>query len=82
MKIRIYNKRKFNPFIVGMIIVNEIYKMHPDHFEFKDDFFDKLYGGDILRTAIINSENLDNIIDAIEIELDKFMIQRRRALLY
>ena len=82
VKIRIYNKEKFNPFVVGMIIVNEIYKIHPDHFEFKDDFFDKLYGSDILRTGIINSENLDNIIDTIEIELDKFMIQRRKALLY
>ena len=66
----------------GVSIINEIYKAHPNDFEFKDDFFDKLYGSNDLRLAILESKNLDELIKKNEKDIEKFKKLREKVLLY
>ncbi len=66
------NDLDIDPFKVGVMIINEIYKNHPDKFEFKDEFFDKLYGSNDLRLTILNRKSLDDLFDSINIQNANF----------
>ena len=70
------------PFQIGVSIINEIYKAHPNDFEFKDDFFDKLYGSSDLRLAILESKNLDQLMKKNKKDIEKFKKLREKVLLY
>ena len=82
LRINIIDEEVINPFTVGMHIINEIYKKHPNHFEFKADFFDKLYGSDELRLAILKQNNLNNLIEKNDKDIERFVQLRTKALLY
>ena len=82
VRISIIDEEIINPFIVGIHIINEIYKNHPNHFEFKTDFFDKLYGSDELRSAILKQNNLNNLIEKNDKDIERFVQLRNKALLY
>tara|TARA_B100001750_G_C15495326_1_gene593763 strand:+ start:475 stop:1497 length:1023 start_codon:yes stop_codon:yes gene_type:complete len=82
IRIHIKNKEKIDPLIVGMSIINEVYKNHPNEFEFKADFFDKLYGSDDLRVAILESKNIDELMNKNEKDIEVFKKLREKVLLY
>ena len=67
-----FSNLDIDAFKIGVAIINEIYKIHPDNFEFKDNFFDKLYGSDALRLAISNGESLDDLFEKIDIQNEDF----------
>ena len=67
-----FSNLDIDAFKIGVAIINEIYKIHPDNFEFKDNFFDKLYGSDALRLAISNGESLDELFEKIDIQNEDF----------
>ena len=81
IKIKIYNKNKINSFDIGIAIIEEIYKAHPDDFEFKDDFFDKLYGSSDLRLAILAAKDITKNEKDKDI-IGEFKKLREKALLY
>ena len=56
-----YEGFEIEAFRVGIAIIYEIFKYHSNEFEFKDDFFDKLYGSSDLRLAIIDGKDLNHI---------------------
>ncbi len=82
VRIIVIDKEKINPFTVGMVIINEIYQSYPDYFEFKSDFFDKLYGGNDLRLAILNQEGLSDLIERNDKDVSQFIELRKSSLLY
>ena len=46
------------------------------------DFFDKLYGSDDLRVAILESKNIDELMDKNEKDIEAFKKLREKVLLY
>ena len=82
LRINIIDKEKINPFIVGMHIINEIYNAHPKDFEFKDDFFDKLYGSSDLRLAILESKDLNILIKENEKDIIEYIKLAEKNRLY
>lgn len=70
------------PFRIGVAIIEEIYKLHPNDFEFKDKFFDKLYGSSDLRLAILESKSIDDLMKKNEKDIEEFKKLRERVLLY
>ena len=63
-----FSNLNIDAFKIGVTIINEIYKKHPDKFEFKDNFFDKLYGSSDLRLAISNGKSIDDLFNKIDIQ--------------
>ena len=79
IQIEIDSRDDVEPFKIGMTIVNEIYKNHSDKFEFKADFFDKLYGSSDLRLAILNGDNLSQLFKKNEEAIEDFNRMRRKT---
>ena len=73
---------EIEPFKIGISIINEIYKAHPDDFQFKDDFFDKLYGSSDLRLAILKSEDLNELMVRNEEDIKEYLKLAEKAKLY
>ena len=82
VRIKVIDKNAINPFSIASTIIYEIHKLHPDKFEFKDDFFDKLYGSSDLRLAILESRNIDELMENNEIDIEVFKKLRKKVLLY
>ena len=82
VRIKVIDKNTIKPFSIASAIIYEIHKLHPDKFEFKDDFFDKLYGSSDLRLAIIESRNIDELIEKNKKDIEVFKKLREKALLY
>ena len=78
IKIRIKNKGTVRPFDIGLAIIYEIYKKHSEDFNFKDSFFDKLYGSSDFRNAVLNLEQ----VDSFDVKSEEFKKLRIKALLY
>ena len=82
VRINIIDEEVINPFIIGMHIIDQIYKNHPNQFEFKADFFDKLYGSDELRSEILKKNDLNDLIEKNDKDIKEFMQLRESILLY
>ena len=82
IRIHINDEVKVDPFIVGVHIIDQLYKNHQSSFKFKDQFFDKLYGSDNLRLAILSSDNLDELLRKEMEVLEDFNSKREQALIY
>ena len=67
---------EIDAFKIGVAIIDEIYKKHSDKFEFKDSFFDKLYGSSDLRLAILNRGNLNQLFKKNEKDQEDFKKKR------
>ena len=67
---------EIDAFKIGVVIIDEIYKKHSDKFEFKDSFFDKLYGSSDLRLAILNRGNLNQLFKKNEKDQEDFKKKR------
>ncbi len=70
------------PFKIGVSIINEIYKAHPNDFKFKDNFFDKLYGSSDLRLAILESKDLNELMVKNGKDIKKYLKLAEKAKLY
>ena len=79
IQIEIDSRDDVEPFKIGMTIINEIYKKHSDKFEFKADFFDKLYGSSDLRLAILNGDNLSQLFKKNEEAIENFNRMRSKT---
>ena len=65
LRIEVEDKNTIIPFDMAVNILNEVYKLHPDDFEFlSSNFIDKLYGSDKLRLSIENNQDVSLLIES------------------
>jgi uncharacterized protein YbbC (DUF1343 family) len=76
------NRDQLEPYFSGIRIVNEIYRMYPREFEWKEKHFDRLCGTSKIREAITNQSPLNNIRSKWQAELESFKKIRKKYLLY
>ncbi len=67
---------EIDAFRIGVAIIHEVYKKYSDEFEFKDSFFDKLYGSSDLRLAILNGDSLNQLVKKNEKDQEDFKKKR------
>ena len=64
-------------------IINIVSDLHPENFKFnKDNFFDKLYGSDKLRSSILSNKDLDILFKKWKNDSDNFKQIRKQFLIY
>jgi len=66
----------------GIVIVNEIHRMYPGHFEFRAGHFDRLCGSAAVRNAITAGSSLEKLKESWQTPLNSFLQIRKRYLLY
>ncbi len=76
------NRDRLEPFYSGVRIVNEIYRMYPDKFEWRTGHFDRLCGISTVRKTITNVEPLEELRKSWNTELQDFRKIRDKYLLY
>ena len=73
---------RLEPFYTGVRIVNEIYRMHPDKFEWRIGHFERLCGTSKVRKTITNEASLKELRREWEAELQIFRRIRDKYLIY
>lgn len=76
------DRGKLEPFWTGVQIVNAIYRLHSDKFEWLPDHFDHLCGTDAIRKAIVAGSSLDDLKKRWLAECETFDQTRRKYLQY
>lgn len=76
------DRDKLEPYYSGVLIVNEIYRMHPGEFEWKIGHFDRLCGTPKVRQAISSGASLKKLRSEWQIELEAFRKIRDKYLIY
>ena len=66
----------------GVCVVNELYRMHGDEFEWREAHFDRLCGTDAIRKAIVAQLPFETLKARWETECAAFRRQSRAFLLY
>lgn len=90
IQIHIADKEELRPFEVGIHILSTIKKMYPNKFEWlkrvrngeEKYFIDHLAGTDKLRKMIDGEEDPWQILDELERDLDRYVIEREKYLIY
>ena len=82
VRIIITERDRLEPYYSGVQIVNEIYRMYPDNFQWKERHFDRLCGTSRIRDAITNQSSLNRLRDKWQVELKSFHKIRKQYLLY
>jgi uncharacterized protein YbbC (DUF1343 family) len=73
----------FEPFQLGIKIIDVIRTTYPEDFEFLDThFIDKLIGTDEFRLLIKNNSSLPKLIESWDIQSENFIEFRKPYLLY
>ena len=78
VRIIISERDQLEPYFSGIQIVNEIYRMYPQDFQWKVKHFDRLCGTLTIRKAITNSSSLNNLRDKWKAELKSFQKIRKK----
>ena len=90
IQIHITDKEELRPFEVGIHILSTIKKMYPNKFEWlkrvrngeEKYFIEHLAGTDKLRKMIDEEEDPWQILDELERDLDRYVIEREKYLIY
>lgn len=82
IEITVTDRDSIEPFWSGVLIVNEVYRMHPDQFEWKVAHFDRLCGAASIREAIIAKEPLQTLKTTWLTACRVFNRTRQKYLLY
>jgi len=82
VKIIITNRDLLEPYFSGILIVNRIYHMYPDKFQWKTGHFDRLCGTSAIREAITNRSSLEKLRESWQAELKSFLQIRNKYLMY
>jgi uncharacterized protein YbbC (DUF1343 family) len=70
------------PYYSGILIVNEIYQMYPNDFQWRAGHFDRLCGISTIREAITNRSSLEELREGWQVELKSFVQIRNKYLMY
>jgi len=76
------DRNTFVPFDSTVQIVNLIYHLYPNRFEWRADHFDRLCGTSSVRQAIINRTDLKQLQNGWQSDLKKFQRIRQKYLIY
>jgi uncharacterized protein YbbC (DUF1343 family) len=76
------DRDRFEPYWCGIQIVNTIYQMYPDQFEWRIAHFDRLCGSASIRQTIIAQSSLDDLRANWQKDLNNFLKIRQKYLLY
>jgi len=82
VKVIITSRDVMEPFWSGIRIVNEIYQMSSDAFEWKSEHFDRLCGTSEIREVIARRLPLETLKERWQAELQSFLQIRARYLMY
>ncbi len=82
IKIIITDRDSLEPYFSGILIVNKIYQMYPDKFQWKTGHFDRLCGTSAIREAITTQSSLEKLRESWQPELKSFLKIRRKYLMY
>jgi uncharacterized protein YbbC (DUF1343 family) len=82
VKLSVTDRDKLEPFWTGVQIVDAIYRLHKDRFEWLPDHFDRLCGTDTIRNAILAGSPLDALRNQWQTECQAFHPTRAKYLLY
>ncbi|MBN1508973.1 MAG: DUF1343 domain-containing protein [Sedimentisphaerales bacterium] len=82
VKITVTDRDKIEPFWTGVQIVNAIYRLHRDEFEWRPDHFDRLCGTDAIRQAITAGSSLGALRTHWQARCKTFQQSRAKYLLY
>ncbi len=87
VRIAIRNSNVFRPVMTGIAILVCLHDLYGrrkiwGNSATRPEFFDKLYGTDCVRQALLDGENADNICRRWQRELDAFARTRQPCLLY
>lgn len=82
LKIRVTDRKAFEPVKFGIKLIYAIHKLYPDNFKFSDARFDRLSGDKSIRENILAGKTADEIISGWQNELNKFKSLRKKHLLY
>jgi uncharacterized protein YbbC (DUF1343 family) len=77
----ITDRDRLEPYYSGIRIVNEIYRIYPDDFQWKARHFDRLCGISEVRNAITKGSSLDTLRNKWQVELDSFRKIREKYLI-
>jgi len=81
-QIHVTDRDAFKPFECTLYIIKTIRDEYPEHFEFHEEYFDKLMGTDKIRKALIEGASVKEITDSYYKELSSFKEKRKKYLLY
>jgi uncharacterized protein YbbC (DUF1343 family) len=82
VRIIISERDRLEPYFSGIRIVNEIYRMYPQDFQWKAKHFDRLCGTSKIRDAITNRSSLNDLRKKWRAELKSFQKIRKKCLIY
>jgi len=82
VRLIVTDRDRMEPFWSGVLIVNEIHRMAPDHFEWRAAHFDRLCGTAAIREAIVARRSLSELADNWNAQCNAFEQIRRKYLLY
>lgn len=81
-EIIITDRNAVEPYFAGIQIVETIYRMYPDKFQWRQRHFDRLCGTASVREAIIEEESIKNLKAGWQRDLKKFAQIRQKYLIY
>jgi len=82
VKIIVTDRDLLEPYFSGILIVNKIYQMYQNDFQWRASHFDRLCGSSAIREAIANQSSLEDIREGWQGELKSFLQIRNKYLMY
>jgi len=82
VKLTVTSRDQLEPFWPGVQIVNAIYRLHSDRFEWLPDHFDHLCGTNTIRKALAARSSLEDLKSRWQTECQAFRHTRAVYLLY
>ncbi len=82
VQIHILDRSTFQPLEVALHLLNEVHTLHPEQFQWKTAFLDRLVGNSWVREALSDGRPVEEIVHRWQEELKEFKEVRERYLLY
>lgn len=82
VKIIITDRDLLEPYYSGILIVNELFRMYPDAFQWKARHFDHLSGTSSIRQAVMTGSSLEQLRKDWQAGLKSFLRIRKKYLMY
>ena len=82
IKIHVNNREQFKSVHFGIKLVCALHSLYPKQFKFRSAGFDLLSGDKTIRENILAGESPEKIINSWQKELKKFLVIRKKYLLY
>jgi uncharacterized protein YbbC (DUF1343 family) len=82
VRIIVTDRDSLESYFSGILIVNKIYQMYPDKFQWRSEHFDRLCGTSAIREAVTNRSSLEELRETWQVELKSFLQIRNKYLMY